>query len=146
MLKASAIASIFIALCAMQTTAIGQKVYRCGNAYSESPCPGGIALDTPTPPDSAQKAAADTATQRDAEAASKLEKARLTQEKQQRQEIVASTKVAQKAEKEKRSKELKASKAEKAAAKKKAAKKAPEHFTATPKAEKKSTTKDKGEK
>jgi hypothetical protein len=146
MLKASAIATIFIALCAMQTTAFGQQLYRCGNTYSESPCPGGIALDSPGTPNPAQKAAADEATQRDAAAATKLEKARLTQEKQQRQERLAATKVAQKAEKEKRSKELKASKAEKTAAKKKAAKKAPEYFTATPKAEKKSTTKDKGEK
>jgi hypothetical protein len=146
MLKASAIATIFIALCAMQTSAFGQKIYRCGNTYSESPCPGGIALDSPGTPNPAQKAAADQATQREAAAASKLEKSRLTQETQQGHERLAAAKVAQKAEKEKRNKELQAANAEKKAAKKKAAKKAPEYFTATPKADKKSPAQGKVEK
>jgi len=57
-----------------------QNVFRCGDRYSQSPCPGGTAIDTTDSRSPAQKAQTDAATARDARAAAALEKARLKQE------------------------------------------------------------------
>ena len=58
-----------------------QTTYRCGNSYSQQPCPGGTVVDTADPRTSAQKTQAEQATQRDAKLASELEKSRLQKEK-----------------------------------------------------------------
>lgn len=58
-----------------------QATYRCGNSYSQQPCPGGTVVDTADPRTSAQKTQAEQATQRDAKLASELEKSRLQKEK-----------------------------------------------------------------
>lgn len=60
--------------------ASAQVTYRCGNSYSQSPCPGAIEVDTRDTRTSAQKAQTDLATQRDMRTANALEKARLLQE------------------------------------------------------------------
>ena len=38
-----------------------QTIYRCGNAYSEAPCPGGVAIDVNDRRSAAQKAQTDAA-------------------------------------------------------------------------------------
>ena len=75
------IALIFIAISLHWTGASGQTVYKCGDGYSQAPCPGGTpvqASDSRTPQDKAQ---ADANTARTAKAAQQLEKDRLAQEK-----------------------------------------------------------------
>lgn len=57
-----------------------QTVYRCGNSYSESPCPQGTAVDVSDPRSAAQKRDSDTAAQRNARAADAMERARLKEE------------------------------------------------------------------
>lgn len=60
--------------------ASAQTVYRCGNSYSQAPCPNGVALDVADPRTPAQRAEAQAAAERDAKAADALEKTRVTEE------------------------------------------------------------------
>jgi hypothetical protein len=61
--------------------AAAQTVYRCGNTYSQQPCVGGTAVETPPPaPGAKEQAQRREATQRDAKAADAMEKARLKDE------------------------------------------------------------------
>jgi len=80
MIHARPIAIFFIASCTMLTVAKAQNVYRCGDSYSQSPCPGGVAIDASDSRTKGQKAQADADTQRDRQAANALEKERLKQE------------------------------------------------------------------
>ena len=57
-----------------------QTVYKCGNSYSQLPCPNATVINA-DPRTSAQKTQADLATARDARNAAAMEKARLQQEK-----------------------------------------------------------------
>jgi hypothetical protein len=75
------IAMFIIATCALSTGARAQKVYKCGNAYSQTPCPGGDLIDPADPRTSDQKNQTDLAIGRDARLADAMEKARLAQEK-----------------------------------------------------------------
>ena len=72
-------ASLFSAF--FSVPAWAQTTYKCGNSYSQQPCPGGTVVDTADPRTSAQKKQAEQAIQRDAKLASELEKSRLQQEK-----------------------------------------------------------------
>ena len=74
-------AIVLIAACALSTGATAQKTYKCGDAYSQLPCPGGVILDAADQRTSAQKMQSDLATGRDTRIASAMEKARLQQEK-----------------------------------------------------------------
>ncbi len=75
------LASLCLAACTFWTPASAQKVYRCGNSYSQTPCAGGKTLDTTSAGSSiASKQAIDKENQRQVEAARALEKARLEQE------------------------------------------------------------------
>lgn len=74
------IALFLVALCAIQITAHGQNAYRCGNSYSQTPCPGGAAVDTADSRSSAQKAQSDAVIERDKATANSMEKSRLQQE------------------------------------------------------------------
>jgi hypothetical protein len=65
---------------ALSVAATAQVSYKCGNSYSQTPCPGGVMVDTQDKRTGAQKIQADLATQRDARMASAMEKARLQQE------------------------------------------------------------------
>ena len=58
-----------------------QTTYKCGNSYSQQPCPGGTVVDTADPRTSAQKKQAEQAIQRESKLASELEKSRLQKEK-----------------------------------------------------------------
>lgn len=80
MMHARPFAMFFIAACALLTRAEAQNIYRCGDSYSQSPCPGGVAIDANDSRTKGQKAQADADTQRDRQAANALEKERLKQE------------------------------------------------------------------
>ena len=60
--------------------AAGQTVWRCGDTYSQKPCPGGKAVDANDTRTAGQKSQTDQAVRRDAKAAEALEKARLKEE------------------------------------------------------------------
>jgi len=80
MKKVTSVALLFIAVCALSTGASAQTTYKCGNSYSQLPCPGGVALDPRDGRDSSQKIQSDTATLRDARAAEARQAERLAQE------------------------------------------------------------------
>ena len=71
-----------IALLALSTGATAQKIYKCGNTYSQQACPDGIVIPAAATPEAAQKNATDQATRRDALTADRMEKSRLQQEKE----------------------------------------------------------------
>ena len=71
-----------IALLAVSHEAIGQKIYKCGNIYSQQACPDGVIIPAAAAPEAAQKNARDQATRRDALTAERMEKSRLQQEKE----------------------------------------------------------------
>ena len=60
--------------------AAAQGVYRCGDSYSQQPCPGGTLVQAAQIPTAAEQARAREATQRDAKTADAMEKARLKEE------------------------------------------------------------------
>ena len=74
-------AIFIIATSVLSTGAVAQNAYKCGNAYSQIPCPGGVKLDALDSRTSAQKTQADLARRRDARTADAMEQARLQQEK-----------------------------------------------------------------
>ena len=73
-------AALSCALAALSSLATAQVSYKCGNSYSQTPCPDAVVLDKTDQRTSAQRAQADLATQRDARLAKTMEKARLQQE------------------------------------------------------------------
>lgn len=80
MQQASLYTLLFIATSALSTGANAQNIYKCGNSYSQIPCPDGVLINTADPRTPEQKAQADAATRRDALAADALEKSRMAQE------------------------------------------------------------------
>ncbi len=74
------IALILIAFCAIQIKAHGQNAYRCGNTYSQTPCPGGVSVDAADGRSNAQKAQSDAVIQRDKATADSMEKSRRQEE------------------------------------------------------------------
>jgi hypothetical protein len=81
MLSHTTLASFLIAATSMMTGAWAQNTYKCGNSYSQQPCPGGTVIDTADSRSYAQKQAAEQASQRNAESAAAMEKARLQKDK-----------------------------------------------------------------
>jgi alpha-D-ribose 1-methylphosphonate 5-triphosphate diphosphatase PhnM len=77
-------AAFFIACCALSTGAQSQKVYRCGDTYSQKPCADAVVVDVSDPRSQTQKARADAETRRELAAANAMEKARLKEEAQMR--------------------------------------------------------------
>ena len=65
----------------LSTGASAQNTYKCGDTYSQLPCPGGVIVNATDKRTSAQKTQSDLATARDARTADAMEKARLQQEK-----------------------------------------------------------------
>ena len=74
-------AIVFIAGYAISTGVTAQNTYKCGNSYSQSPCPGGVVVDSADPRSSTQKMQTDAATTRDAKTAAAMEATRLKKEK-----------------------------------------------------------------
>jgi hypothetical protein len=72
---------ILIATLALSTGAEAQKIYKCGNSYSQIACPDGVILPAVAAPDTARKKEMDQSTRRDALTADRMEKSRLKQEK-----------------------------------------------------------------
>lgn len=77
-------ASICFALVAA-TPAQAQSVYRCGNAYTQQPCPNGTAIEASDPRSAEQKAQADKATRTDARLARELQTDRERAEREEYQ-------------------------------------------------------------
>ena len=74
-------AIFLIAVTAMSTGAWAQNVYKCGDAYSQLPCPDGIKIDAADQRTNAQKTQSELVTRLDIRTAEAMEKARLQQEK-----------------------------------------------------------------
>jgi hypothetical protein len=81
-------ALFLIAVSALSAGASAQNVYKCGNVYSQTPCPGGVAVDASDSRSSADKTQRDATTVRTAQTADRMEKERLAQEKK---DLVANT-------------------------------------------------------
>lgn len=76
-------ATILVAYFALYSSAYAQKTYRCGNSYSQTPCAGGVAIDTQDTRTEAQKNQADSITGRLTAAQKALETERLAREKKE---------------------------------------------------------------
>jgi len=74
------VALLLIAVSPYATWARAEKVYICGNTYSQTPCPGSKLLDVDDTRDPAEKARMDAQTRRDAELARDMEQGRLANE------------------------------------------------------------------
>ena len=74
-------AIFLIAFSSLSAGVKAENTYKCGNNYSQQPCPGGTVIDTSDPRSLLQKKQTDLATSRDAKAANAMETARLKQEK-----------------------------------------------------------------
>lgn len=57
-----------------------ETVYRCGDAYSQQPCPGGTAVQADDPRSESQRAQTRDAAKRDAKVAEEMQKSRLKEE------------------------------------------------------------------
>lgn len=83
---ASAFMALACAWCVMATSAVlpspavAATPWRCGNAYSDTPCPGGRRIDVDTAPGDAARRAADEATSRIEHRADAMERDRLRNE------------------------------------------------------------------
>lgn len=106
------------------SNAFGQAIYRCGNVYSQSPCPGGTTVEANDSRTPAQKAQADANAAEAANQADRMEKDRLRQEQGRNAKPVGKPLQAVPA-----AKQGKAADAPKSSAKRK--KKGPEYFTAS---------------
>jgi len=129
------IAIVSIASFAMSTRAGAEDIYRCGNSYSQKPCPDGTRVDVQDARTAAQKAESDASIRRESSTANAMEKARLQEEARlQAANAKAAAKDKKKASKPVATSGTDAAKAHKDHAKKK---KEPEYFTASgPSAEK----------
>ena len=59
-----------------------QNLYRCGNEYRDTPCPGAVSVDARDPRTPAEKKLSDQQVSKDAELAEQMEKARLQSQAQ----------------------------------------------------------------
>jgi hypothetical protein len=83
----------FALMVAAALPAAAQTVYRCGNTYSQQPCPGGNAVEATSPvPSAKEQAAAREETRRETKAGDSMEKARLKEEAKPAQVYVAPAK------------------------------------------------------
>lgn len=78
--RLTSLAIILMACCALSTRAAAQNAYRCGNSYSQTPCPGGVPVDADDSRSKAQKAQSESVVKRDLRTADSMEKNRLQQE------------------------------------------------------------------
>jgi hypothetical protein len=71
---------IFLAAGAWLAPAVAQSIYRCGDNYSQQPCPGGTVVQADDTRSASQRSQTSLAAERDAKAADAMEKARLKEE------------------------------------------------------------------
>jgi len=74
------LAAMTLLAAGLHGAAAAQQVYRCGNQYSQQPCPGGKEIEAADPRTQSEVKRADAETARQAKAADAMEKARLQQE------------------------------------------------------------------
>jgi hypothetical protein len=60
--------------------AAAENIYRCGDSYSQRPCPGGTVVEAEDERSASQRSQTSQAAQRDAKIADAMEKARLKEE------------------------------------------------------------------
>jgi len=82
MKHSTSFALFLIAICAIATRADAEEVYRCGNSYSQKPCPDGVRVDVQDARTAEQKAESDKAIRRESSAANAMEKTRQQEEAQ----------------------------------------------------------------
>jgi hypothetical protein len=87
----------------LSVPAQAQTVYRCGNSYSQQPCPGGSSLDASDSRSSEQRKAHEASVQHEKRTADSLEKNRLKEE-------AAAARAAEQADKAQRAADSKATK------------------------------------
>lgn len=104
-------ALFLIAACALSAGASAQKVYKCGNSYSQIPCQGGETLEPSDARTPAQKADALRNQKLEFREANTLEAARLKNEAQTRTADVANQKAAERQAKTAQAQELARAKA-----------------------------------
>lgn len=87
-------------LCFLLAIALGgstpgwaQTIYRCGESYSQQPCPGGKEIQADDPRSAGQRSQTSEAARRDAQAADAMEKARLKEEAKPAQAILPPARV-----------------------------------------------------
>ena len=73
--------TVLMVLSVSSNGAGAQQIHKCGNSYSQMPCPDGVVIDATDGRTKAQKTQADLATERAERTAAAMEKARLQQEK-----------------------------------------------------------------
>ena len=91
-----AVAVLSIMCLAGPSVVAAQTVYRCGNSYSQSPCPAGVAVVVDDPRSTQQKQETDDAVRRDAKTADSMEKSRQKQEAIDRPAQLEAARAAQK--------------------------------------------------
>ena len=86
-------------LCLLLAGALGwaipgaaQTVYRCGESYSQQPCPGGKPVQADDPRSESQRAQTREAVRRDAKVADEMQKARLKEEAKPAQAVIPAPK------------------------------------------------------
>jgi hypothetical protein len=84
------LAIILISTFSSLAKAENQKAYRCGNTYSQIPCPGGVTVDTADNRSKAQKTQSESVIKRDMRTANGMEKTRLQQEEARRRAALKS--------------------------------------------------------
>lgn len=73
-------AIIFAAIYPLSTGAMAQKVYRCGNNYSQTPCPDAVVVEVQDARSTSQKNETDARIRRETATADAMEKKRLQEE------------------------------------------------------------------
>ena len=84
MKRLTSLAMLLLAFCFSLPGAQAQNAYRCGNSYSQTPCPGGVPVDTDDSRSKAQKSQSQAVIKRDLRTADSMEKTRLQQEEAQK--------------------------------------------------------------
>lgn len=95
-MRAHGIAIVLIAAYAISTGAAAQKVYKCGNSYSQIPCNDAVKVGADDTRTAIQKKESEKAVARDMQAAKAMEKERLAEEKRAQASGKESAKVIEK--------------------------------------------------
>lgn len=86
--------AMVLAAAAWGAPAAAQNIYRCGDSYSQQPCPGGALVQAEDARSAGQRAQTSQAAQRDAKSADAMEKARLKEEAKPVQSYIPAAKSA----------------------------------------------------
>ena len=75
------------------TPGLAQTIYRCGESYSQQPCPGGKEIQADDARSESQRAQTRDAARRDAKVADEMQKSRLKEEAKPAQAVMPAPKV-----------------------------------------------------